>query len=170
VNAFANAADPSELYRELRRMAHARLRDGGRNTLLDTAALVHEAYLRMAPGADAIADRRQWLAYASRTMRSVVVDMARQRQSERHGGRVGFVTWTEALDLQAQASADEVLAVHAALAELEQLAPRLGAVVEMRYFAGIDDAQIAAALDMSERSVRRDLDKARRLLVQALKA
>ena len=170
MSAFADRSDQTELYRELRRMARAWLRDGGRNTLLDTAALVHEAYLRMAPGANAIEDRRQWLAYASRTMRSVVVDMARQRQTERHGGQLGFVTWTDALDLQGQAGADEVLAVHAALAELEQLSPRLGAVLEMRYFAGLDDAQIAAALGLSERSVRRELDKARRLLMQALKA
>jgi RNA polymerase sigma factor (TIGR02999 family) len=170
VGAFADAADPTELYRELRRMARARLRDGGRNTLLDTAALVHEAYLRMAPSGHAIADRRQWLAYASRTMRSVVVDMARQRQTERHGGQLNFVTWTEALDHRGEAGVDEVLAIDAALAELERLSPRLGAIVEMRYFAGLDDTQIAAALQLSERSVRRELDKARRLLAQAMKA
>jgi len=161
--------DPAELYSTLRRMARARLRDGGRNTLLDTSALVHEAYLRMAPGAGHLDDPRQWLAYASRTMRSVVVDMARQRQTERHGGQAWMVTWTESLPLKAAASADEVVAVHDALGELAALDPRLSQVVEMRYFAGFDDAQIAQALGISERTVRRDWDKARRLLEQALK-
>ena len=163
------AADPEALYRQLRIIARARLRGGGRNTLLDTGALVHEAWLRMGPAAAALEDPRQWLAYASRTMRSVIVDMARKRQTERHGGQAWFVTWTEALAAKAPVSADEVIDVHEALAELEQLDARLAQVVEMRYFGGLDDAQVAAALGVSERTVRRDWDKARRLLAQALK-
>lgn len=155
-----------DLYRALRRMARARLRDGGRHTLLDTSALVHEAWLRMA-GAQ-VEDPARWMAYASRTMRSVIVDLARRRQAERHGGQAFVVTWTEALQVRAAAPADEVVRVHEALAELEQLDPRLARVVEMRYFAGLDDAQIAAALGVSDRTVRRDWDKARLLLGQAL--
>ena len=161
--------DPTQLYRQLRVLARARLRDGGRNTLLDTSALVHEAYLRMAPGAAHLEDPRQWLAYASRTMRSVVVDMARKRQRLRHGGEACMVTWTESLDKPAPVTADDVVDLHEALGELEQIDPRLAQVVEMRYFAGLDDAQIAQALGLSERTVRRDWDKARRLLEHALK-
>jgi len=157
------------LYRQLRVIARARLRGGGRNTLLDTHALVHEAWLRMGPAAAALDDPRQWLAYASRTMRSVIVDMARKRQTERHGGQACIVTWTESLAAKAPVTADEVIDIHQALAELEQIDARLAQVVEMRYFAGLDDAQIGEALGMSERTVRRDWDKARRLLAQALK-
>ncbi|MBS0445326.1 MAG: sigma-70 family RNA polymerase sigma factor [Proteobacteria bacterium] len=156
----------ADLYRELRRLARARLRHGGRNTLLDTGALVHEAYLRMADSAPA--ERQQWLAYASRTMRSVVVDMARRRQAQRRGGEACVVTWTDALAVQAPAAADDVLRVHQALDRLEQLDARLAQVVEMRYFAGLDDAEIAAALGISDRTVRRDWDKARRLIEQSL--
>jgi RNA polymerase sigma factor (TIGR02999 family) len=156
----------ADLYRSLRRMARARLRDGGRNTLLDTSALVHEAWMRMA-GAE-VQDPGRWMAYASRTMRSVIVDLARKRQAERHGGQAFVVTWTEALQVRAAAPADEVVRVHEALAELEALDPRLAQVVEMRYFGGLDDLQIAAALGVSDRTVRRDWDKARLLLGQAL--
>jgi RNA polymerase sigma factor (TIGR02999 family) len=156
----------AELYRRLRRMARARLRDGGRNTLLDTSALVHEAWLRMA-GAE-VEDPARWMAYASRTMRSVIVDLARRRQTERHGGDALLVTWTEGLQLRAGAPADEVVRVHEALTELEQLDRTLAMVVEMRYFAGLDDRQIGAALGVSDRTVRRHWDKARLLLGQAL--
>jgi RNA polymerase sigma factor (TIGR02999 family) len=156
----------ADLYRSLRRMARARLRNGGRNTLLDTSALVHEAWMRMA-GAE-VQDPGRWMAYASRTMRSVIVDLARRRQAERHGGDAFVVTWTEALQLRAPAPADEVVRVHEALAELEALDPRLAQVVEMRYFGGLDDEQIAAAMGVSDRTVRRDWDKARLLLGQAL--
>jgi RNA polymerase sigma factor (TIGR02999 family) len=156
----------ADLYRSLRRMARARLRNGGRNTLLDTSALVHEAWMRMA-GAE-VQDPGRWMAYASRTMRSVIVDLARRRQAERHGGDAFVVTWTEALQVRAAAPADEVVRVHEALAELEALDPRLAQVVEMRYFGGLDDEQIGAALGVSDRTVRRDWDKARLLLGQAL--
>lgn len=164
----ARSDEARALYRQLRVLARARLRSGGRNTLLDTHALVHEAWLRMAPHAPALGDLPQWLAYASRTMRSVIVDLARRRQAECHGGGACHVTWTDALAVKAPATADEVIDVHEALSQLEQLDARLAQVVEMRYFAGLDDVQIAEALGVSERTVRRDWDKARRLLAQAL--
>jgi len=159
------------LYRQLRIIARARLRNGGRNTLLDTSALVHEAYLRMAPAAAELDGEHQLLAYASRTMRSVIVDLARRRQTERHGGQAFRVTWTESAQPERLAvAADEVVRVHEALAELEELDPRLAKVVEMRYFGGLTDEQIAQALGIGERTVRRDWDKARLLLEQALRA
>jgi len=158
----------ADLYRQLRILARARLRSGGRNTLLDTSALVHEAYLRMAD-VD-VADPRQWMAYASRTMRSVIVDLARRRQAAKHGGQAFLVTWTDALQVRAPVPADEVVRVHDALAELEGIDPRLAQVVEMRYFGGLDDEQIAQALGVSDRTVRRDWEKARLLLGQALGA
>lgn len=150
-------------------LARARLRDGGRNTYLDTTALVHEAYLRMAGRVADIQERRQLLAYASRTMRSVIVDFARQRQAARRGGNVCFLTFTGSGDVPAEAGADDIVRVHEALAELERLDGRLGQVVEMRYFAGLDDEQIALALGVSARTVRRDWEKARLVLQGALR-
>lgn len=161
--------DPERVYRELRRLARARLRDGGRNTLLDTHALVHEAWLRMERSAPPLEDLPRWMAYASRAMRSVIVDMARQRRTERHGGQVLHVTWTEAVAGHAEQSEAEILALHEALQQLEALDPRLSQVVEMRYFAGLDEEQVAQALQVSSRTVRRDWEKARRLLAHALR-
>ncbi|HEY2977342.1 MAG TPA: ECF-type sigma factor, partial [Burkholderiaceae bacterium] len=75
------------VYQQLRRLAHSRLHDGGRNTVLDTTALVHESYLRLVQtGELSFEDRRAFFGYASRVMRSVIVDTARARMAERRGG------------------------------------------------------------------------------------
>ena len=80
-------------YGELRRLARSRLRHGGRNTFLDTTALVHESYLRFLSGGQLRAeDRRAFFAYASRVMRSVIIDCVRERQAERHGGNLKRLT------------------------------------------------------------------------------
>lgn len=166
------AASPEwsqQLYRKLHVLARARLRDGGRNTLLDTTALVHEAFLRMGGMRAGPGDGPAALAYASRTMRSVIVDIARARQAERRGGDACIVTLTGELGERAPAAADHIVRVHEALLELEQLDPRLARVVEMRFFVGLSDAEIAQALGTSERTVQRDWDKARRLLELSLR-
>lgn len=170
----------AQAYRQLRVIARARLRGGGRETLLDTTALVHEAYLRIvcsAVGLDASAAPQphglaQFLAYASRTMRSVIVDFARKRQTERHGGGVCMVTLTDdalgALSDNTAAAADDILRVHEALQALAQIDARLAQGVEMRYFGGWTEPEIAQALGISQRTVRRDWDKARLLLARVL--
>lgn len=157
------------LYRQLRTLARYRLRDGGRNTLLDTTALVHEAYLRMGGARSSPEQRRQLLAYASRTMRSVIVDAARRRQALRRGGDACIVTLTAEVGESAPAAADQIVRVHEALLELAEVDARLAQMVEMRFFAGLSDAEIAEALAISERSVRRDWQKARLVLAQALR-
>jgi RNA polymerase sigma factor (TIGR02999 family) len=164
----------AQAYRQLRVIARARLRDGGRETLLDTTALVHEAYLRIVGGAAAadlgFEQQRSFMAYASRAMRSVIVDFARRRQTERHGGEVFLVTLTGTLGERQPAAADDIVRVHEALEELARIDARLAQVVEMRYFAGLDEVQIAQALGISERTVRRDWEKARLLLERTLAA
>ena len=160
----------SAAYTELRRLAHARLRDGGRNTVLDTTALVHESYLKfLGVGELRAEDRRAFFAYASRVMRSVIIDSVRERQAERHGGKAEQLTLhTQLLD-SADSGNEDVLRVHEALNTLAQAEPRLAQVVEMRYFGGYTEAEIAEALDLTERTVRRDWDKARLLLGAMLK-
>ncbi len=82
-------------YRELRQVAHSRLRAGGRNTVLDTTALVHESYLRLSKSGELqFPDRVRFLVYAGRVMRSIIIDLVRQRQTERHGGDAQHVTLT----------------------------------------------------------------------------
>ena len=154
----------SGLYPDLKRLARARLRRSGSHTLLDTTGLVNDAYLRVA-GADALkaASPGQFLAYAARTMRSVVVDLARERQALRHGGDMARITLNTAVIDSASLDA-EPLRVDEALAALAQVEPRLSQVVEMRYFGGFTEAEIGAALGLTDRTVRRDWEKARLLL------
>jgi RNA polymerase sigma factor (TIGR02999 family) len=157
-------------YGELRKLARSRLRDGGRNTYLDTTALVHESYLRFLSGGQLRSDaRRAFFAYASRVMRSVIIDAVRERQAERRGGDLERLTLNTQLGEQLPAGEDELLGVHAALDVLAQAEPRLAKVVEMRYFGGYTELEIAEALDVTERTVRRDWDKARLLLEAMLK-
>ena len=107
----------AEAYRQLRVLARARLRHGGRETLLDTTALVHEAYLRLAGAGASPAEQGRFMAYSSRTMRSVIVDFARKRQAECRGGDVFIVTLTGTLADRQPAAADDILRVHEALDE-----------------------------------------------------
>ncbi len=158
-------------YGELRKLAHARLRDGGRNTVLQTTSLVHESYLRFVrAGKLGLQDRQAFFAYASKVMRSVIIDAVRERRAERRGGLAQMLT----LDTQAADAAPsdeaEILHVHEALLVLEAAEPRLAKVVEMRYFGGYSEVEVAEALGVTERTVRRDWDKARLLLQAALKA
>lgn len=152
-------------YGELRQLARSRLRDGGRNTVLDTTALVHESYLRFVrSGHLRTPDRRAFFAYASRVMRSVIVDTVRERKAERRGGDLLRCTLDTEVADQLPSGEDEVLGVHEALQALAQAEPRLAQVVEMRYFGGYSEQEIADALDLTERTVRRDWEKARLLL------
>ncbi|MBI3369690.1 MAG: sigma-70 family RNA polymerase sigma factor [Burkholderiales bacterium] len=169
----AQAADQvvALLYRELHRLASSRLRRSGNVTLLDTTALVHESYLRMQRAGDVeFPDRKHFLGYAARVMHSVVIDLVRARQAERHGGAAEHITLNTAVGeaLAGPQRDDEILRVHEALTELASMDARLAQVVEMRYFAGMTEAEIAAALGLAERTVRRDWDKARTLLLVAL--
>jgi len=157
------------LYHELRRLARSRLAGGGRHTLLDTSALVHEAFLRMQrDGGVNVNDREHFMAYAATTMRSIIIDFVRRRSAERRGGDAEHIT----LDTRAAGtlggSDEEILAVHEALQILAQVDQRLVRVVEMRYFAGLTDAEIGAALGVTDRTVRRDWDRARLLLADML--
>lgn len=159
------------LYRELHALARSRLRRSGDFTLLDTTALVHEGWLRLrAQDGLAFADRHHFFAYAARAMHSVVVDLVRARQAARRGGDAEHLALDTAVaERAATPPDDEVLRVHEALAELAALDPRLATVVEMRYFAGFSDAEIAQALGLTERTVQRDWQKARLLLSLALR-
>jgi RNA polymerase sigma factor (TIGR02999 family) len=157
------------LYAELRRLARSRLAGGGRNVLLDTTALVHESFLRLqGAGKVRLEDREQFLAYAATTMRSVVIDFVRRRNSEKRGGGIEHVTLDTGMQEILGASDEEILDVHEALESLGKVDARLVQVVEMRYFAGLTDEEIAAALKISDRTVRRDWDRARLLLAAML--
>jgi RNA polymerase sigma factor (TIGR02999 family) len=157
-------------YEELRVQARARLREGGRNTLLDTAALVHESFLRFQKaGRLRVGDRGHFFSYAASVMRSVIVDFARQRQAQRRGGDAAHVTLDTELAETLAAEEAQVIGVHEVLARLESTDPRLARIVEMRFFAGMGEAEIGEALGVTRRTVRRDWERARLLLSAALR-
>ena len=158
------------LYPELHRLAHARVRRSGDLTLLDTTSLVHESYLRFErTGAVAFRDRSQFMAYAARVMRSVVVDVVRSRQTARRGGDSGHVELDEEQIGRTDRLGDEILRIHEALEELAAIDPRLVRVVEMRYFAGMTELEISDALGMAVRTVARDWEKAKLFLHASLR-
>lgn len=157
------------LYRELRRLARSRLASGGRHTLLDTSALVHEAFLRMQrEGSMEPRDREHFLAYAATTMRSVIIDFVRRRRAERRGGGAEHITLDTRAAQQLGGTDDEIVAVHEALEVLQQVDPKLVRIVEMRFFAGLSDAEIGSALGVTDRTVRRHWERARLMLSEIL--
>jgi RNA polymerase sigma factor (TIGR02999 family) len=157
------------IYPELRRMARLRLRKHTRNTLLDTTELVHESYLRfVSAGRLSIEDRAHFLGYTGKIMRSVIVDAARERIAKRRGGASANVTLNSRIVGNDVDGAAQILEVHDALEALAQQDARLVQVVELRYFAGMTELQIAGSLGIAERTVRRDWEKARLLLAEQL--
>ncbi len=156
-------------YHELRKLARARLRSGGRDAVLDTTALVHEAYVRLVDvGKLHLHDRLHFLNYASHAMRSVIVDLVRKRQSDRHGGGAVHVSITGESTFGMPAGEREILLIHEALEKLAALDERLAQTVEMRYFGGMTECEIAKALGVADRTIRRDLVKARLLMRAAI--
>lgn len=156
-------------YGELKKLAHSHLRGRGELTLLPTTALVNEAYLKLADkGRLRVEGRRQFFAYCARVMRSVVLDLLREKHARRRGdGSVLSLDAMSASAVAAAAAEEEPARVDAALRELEKSEPRLAQVVEMRYFAGFTEQEIADILGLTERTVRRDWQKAK-LLLKAL--
>lgn len=153
------------VYEDLRALAQRQLRRAiGPQTLRPTE-LVHEAYVKLsAGGADAAVDRAHFLAIAARAMRQVMVDYARNRGAAKRGAgwdrtTLSGVGWT------ADFGPEELLALNDALDRLE---PRQRQVVECRFFGGMEETEIAAALGVTERTVRRDWVKARAWLYREL--
>ncbi len=154
------------LYGELRRMAHARLHRHETFTLLDTTALVHESFLRLArAGGVRSTEEPAFLAYASHVMRSIIVDAARARLAQRRGGGMEVLSLDDELaNTLSDAPAAAVVQVHEALLALQATEPRLAQVMSLCYFAGMTEPEAATALGISERTVRRDAERARMLL------
>ena len=158
------------LYAELHRIAHARLRHAEGLTQLQTTGLVNESYLRLVKlGRLQVGDRAHFLAYAARTMRSIVVDFARENMAQRRGAGATHVTLSTTLAESLALDDVQIVRIHEALEELGAADARLAQVVEMRFFAGLDEKQIAEALGVSTRTVERDWDKARAFLFDALR-
>jgi RNA polymerase sigma factor (TIGR02999 family) len=138
---------------------------------MNTTTLVHESFMRLVNASSLrIEDRRHFFAYAAKTMRSIIIDAAREHLAERRGGGAVHETLsgTDALQLADTGASEELMRVNEALAELEALDAELAQVVEMRYFGGYSEIEIAGLQGVTERTIRRRWDKARAWLYVAL--
>jgi len=154
-------------YAELKRLAHGRLRSLGADATLDTTELVHEAFLKLVRGQPQWDDRAHFFGAAARAMRQVLVDFARGRRAEKRGGSWRAVSLSGA-DIALEVEVDDILALDAALDRLNEVSPRLRQVVELRFFAGASEEEVAQLLEVSTRTVARDWLKARLFLLEAL--
>lgn len=182
---MANAPEPGELgvviadrktldhlfsitYEELRRLA-ASVRRGDPRASLTPTALVNEAWLKLASSPPfALTSRVHFKRIAARAMRQVLVEAARRRNAGKRGGGLAPVTFDEALQQPAQ-GADELLALDAALESLARVNPRQATMVESRFFGGLDVAETAELLGVSEATILRDWRAARAWLSQELR-
>lgn len=156
------------VYSELHRVAHRYMRNERRPDTLQTTALVNEAYLRLADVSTIDwRDRAQFFALAAQMMRRILVDAARARGARKRGGEASQVTLDEAAVVPG-APDRSILALNDALTAFAQAAPRQAKVVELRYFGGLNEDEIAAVLGISPRTVRRDWDIARAWLLREL--
>lgn len=156
------------LYEQLRLLAHQRRRAQAADRSLNTTALVHETYLRLAQPADiSLNDRKHFFAIASRVMRNVLVDHARARNAAKRGGGIEPVglrddAWITVVDFDAVTMLDE------ALMRLEAVDARQSSIVEHRYFGGLTVEEIAGVLGLSASTVKRELRSARAWLAAEL--
>jgi RNA polymerase sigma factor (TIGR02999 family) len=158
------------LYGELHRLARSQLRrNGGGSGSLDTTALLHEAYIKMVRVDELQADSRgQFFSYASKVMRSIVIDICRERMSERRGGGIADITLNTSISDSVARSDEDLVRISDALEELGKVNPRLVQVVEMRFFGGLTEEEIAESLGVTTRTIQRDWDKARMLMLAAV--
>ena len=157
----------SAVYDELKRAARLQLQR--MHDAFQTTALVHEAYLKLIGAQLAAQDRNHLLALSARAMRQVLVDDARARKADKRGGGQEALTLTASLG-NAERAAVDVLALDELLGSLHTLDERAAQIVELRYFGGYEEAEIAQMLGLSDRTVRRDWRKARAFLLAELQA
>lgn len=171
VDSVADAGSASVLYEhvydELKRLAHRHLAGAGAQDTLSTTELVHEAYIKLARGSQQWQSRAHFFGAASSAMRQVLVDFARRRQAAKRGGDAGRVSLRSG-DATLEVELDEMLALDTALNRLNAVDPRLREVVELRFFGGLPETEIAGMLGVTARTVERDWVKARLFLLREL--
>ena len=154
----------TDVYAVLRGLAARQLKRSGGHTL-DATGLVHEAWLKLRKGT--FENRGHYLAVAATAMRQIVVDHARRRHSQKRGGDVVRVA-SAISQVAATDDMELVVEVDAALTKLAAFDARLARVVEWRFFGGLEEIEIADALGVDVRTVRRDFRKARAFIVSEL--
>jgi RNA polymerase sigma-70 factor (ECF subfamily) len=157
------------VYDELRAIARRRMAGEKPGHTLQATALVHEAFLKMtrAEGGGGYSDRRHFYRTAAEAMRRILIDHARGKERVKRGGGASRVLGS-VVDLAVEPDPDEILSVDEALCRLEERDPRLAEVVKLRFYAGLSEQETAAALGVTDRTVRRDWVLARSFLAREL--
>ena len=157
-----------QVYPELRRMARRYMKNERQANTLQSTALVHEVYLRLVDVRKVDwRERAQFYAMAAQMMRRILVDAARARAAKKRGGSAATVNIDD-IAVLSPAPDRSILALDEALTAFSRVAPRQASVVELRYFGGLTEEEIVAALDISPRTVRRDWDLAKAWLSREL--
>jgi RNA polymerase sigma factor (TIGR02999 family) len=143
------------VYEELRKLAAAKMAQQPDGQTLQATALVHEAWLRLVDGADRqYASRRHFFSAAAQAMRHLLIERARRKLRERHGGALQRVD-ADDVEIAAPADDEQLIHINTALEELALLAPEKAEVVKLRFFVGLDEKEIAELLNLSPRTVER---------------
>jgi RNA polymerase sigma factor (TIGR02999 family) len=160
----------SELYPDIKRLARARLAQAGGVTGLNATALVHEGFMRMAEREALQGDTRlQFFAYVGKVLRSIVIDSVRERDAEKRGGGVTLLTLSHAdAAPESWMEVGSLIDLDRALEQLKLLDLRLYQIIEMHVFSGLTMTEVGAELGITERTVNREILKARTLLSRAL--
>jgi RNA polymerase sigma factor (TIGR02999 family) len=159
----------SALYEELHRMARRELGRRGSGVTLGATTLLHDAYLDISGReGTAFPDRNRFMGYASRVMRNIIIDYARRHQAQKRGGQFEITSLRTGMDVVADAA--ELTSISEALDELALVDDRLAKIVDLKFFCGFSFLEIAGMLDLSERTVQRDWEKARIYLHQRLRS
>ncbi len=159
------------VYQELRRLARAHMRGERAGHLLQTTALVHEAYIRLVDLELGFRDRVHFFAVSARLMRRVLVDLARERQAAKRGGAAVVLPLDEELvpaRVPGQAPGSDILVLDQALEQLASFDGRKARVVELRIFGGLTIDETAEVLEISHATVERDLKMAKAWLARQL--
>lgn len=158
------------VYAELRRLAHHHMTRERRDHVLQSSALVNEAYVRLIgqPAVVEWRDRNHFFAVSARLMRQILIDFARAQQTGKRGNRVTHVDVSSIWASSPPDRAADFLDVDRAVTQLAEIQPRLAQIVELRFFGGLSNQEIAAVLEISEATVMRGWRTAKAWLYNAL--
>lgn len=157
--------DFESIYQHLKRLAHNELRRHAPMTM-NTTALVHEAYVKLSEYGATVEDRQHLANLVVRTMRQILIDGARRRAADKHGGGIMFEPLVT--DIPVPTDAIDAEAITQAIEQIKQAHPRMGQVVEMHFLGGIEFGDIAELMQVDRRTINRDWTAARLLLSEAL--
>ncbi|MDJ0808272.1 MAG: ECF-type sigma factor [Gammaproteobacteria bacterium] len=159
-------------YQELKRLAHSQLRKAWSIETIQTTALLNETYLKLIAHQPLVcSDKRHFFALCAKAMRQILINYAEQKQTQKRGGDLVRVTYAEVLhqsDMHDNYRLDTLLTIDQALEQLSGVDEKLSELVELRFFAGLTEADLAQLFEVNERTIRRNWSKAKALLALVL--